>query len=94
MVVAISSVVLMFQVYLKRVMCREPPMVRRNLGTSASNRPAATAASQYSSNQRRRPRRTPSQISTKSLPPYMVTTNCTITGGFCPFFGARKIKAL
>lgn len=67
MVVTITLVVLMFLVCLKRSMRREVATARRHSATSDS-----TAANQNtSSNQRRRRRRTPSQISTKSLPPYM-----------------------
>lgn len=67
MVVTITLVVLMFLVCLKRSMRREVATARRYSATSDS-----TAANQNtSSNQRRRPRRTASQISTKSLPPYM-----------------------
>lgn len=72
MVVTIALVVLMFLVCLKRSMRRELAPARRNSTTSDSAQPAATTANQNaSSNQRRRPRRTPSQVSTKSLPPYM-----------------------
>ncbi|KAI6145050.1 hypothetical protein BKA82DRAFT_994216 [Pisolithus tinctorius] len=73
MVVTIALVVLMFLVCLKRSMSRELARAPRNSATGDSTQPApAPAADQNASTNRgRRPRRTPSQISTKSLPPYM-----------------------
>ncbi|KAI6041516.1 hypothetical protein EDC04DRAFT_2893000 [Pisolithus marmoratus] len=71
MVVTIALVVLMFLMCLKRSMSRALATARRDSATDDSTQPATAADQNVSSNRRRRPRRTPSQISTKSLPPYM-----------------------
>ncbi|KAG6331180.1 hypothetical protein ID866_7907 [Astraeus odoratus] len=68
MVIAIAFVVFTLLACLKKSMNRE--IARTNPSTNAT--PAQPAADQAAaSRRRRRPRRTPSQVSTKSLPPYM-----------------------
>ena len=70
MVIAIAFVALSLLACIKRSMNREVPAA--NAAPTSNTTTTQPAADQTApSRRRRRPRRTPSQISTKSLPPYM-----------------------